>query len=638
MTIDILLDPYGAINNRENVCYVESPHDCEQVIDTIEQLHPGKSMEIVVHDRTVFRWFDAVRNNKDIEISSYSPVKELARRLSCLEAEIPEELREDPKSVVETRLLEYAEEFPRESSVSPSKWILKHLFSSQIWLDDNLNETSQVIALIADYAFGSSQESSHPVVLSFRKKRVSKWLQVGSKFANVIKWLFEGEPRKRSKLLILKRLVNKYPHEVQTQALGFDNGWHELSLLENVEHVSELVPLYYAKSMQIPQEFSNCIRDALVKSLDDNGLSTTIKCCSGVLKAEKRELQKYLRDHLEDIDSSWADDLSLLSNIFDQDEDSEDDFSLYLSQLIPRPLPTDLLQVWDWDLVYNWLRTDYMPYYSWCSLTNKVANTQKYVGQFGEWLEKFYPFARSNDAFAPNAIRNLIRPILNNACVLMIIVDALSWEDAVFFRKLLAAQGVKSSGFTGHICALPSETKIAKPAVVSGKPVTGDQSTGLKRYHALLSENLGLDLHEIAASTSSIMPLSDLITKEEKKAYLYLYNEMDKIIHEPRSIEMRRNAVKSCLEKFSEAIGHAVSEYEGIYRRKLAMIISSDHGYTELPHNINIVNRPINAWMSLTSVLHRARRKLIFRTNSLVLLKKERRCITQSPRGTLVLV
>jgi hypothetical protein len=71
-----------------------------------------------------------------------------------------------------------------------------------------------------------------------------------------------------------------------------------------------------------------------------------------------------------------------------------------------------------------------------------------------------------------------------------------------------------------------------------------------------------------------------------KQAYLYLFNEIDQLIHRPLSLEKRHAQIESALTVLASDIAEAYEEFNKIHGEVLGIVITSDHGFTEVLRDI----------------------------------------------------
>ena len=590
MTVNIILDSYN-IEKGDEFLHVNSQSDhilaLHQIDDSVDS---GIDLRIAVHNRAMFSWFDHYRSRKEISISLTDPCRELADLLGTTAEQLPTELRQDPWVIVKEGILDQAKQSPRTSNEDIFTWLLKTTLGT-IWADECLLNRSQLASLIEEYAFGRANNNLHPTILGFRDQKIKHWVNSGTPYSNVVQWLFKSDPCDRARALILRKVVEGYPHQVRIDSLQFGGRWAQLSELEDMKQILDVIDINKARQLKIPSSFSQVINDYLEAALEDQNILSVIECLSGVLQCEEHSIQYYLRRHSREIDSSWTEVLMKILEIFSKNVDSLD-FTKYLKKLIPIPVPSPLDSTSSWENVSAWLTGEYLPFYYWCSSVSRIEDTVECERDFENWLVNNYDSISRTNAYAPFALRGVISSYIGTNPIAIIIVDGMSWEHAGVLRNALALTDIKCLSNTGHISAIPTETRLSKPSLIAGKifsQIDPDEETD--EYASLLATVLNIEEREIGWGNSNTTSLEDLI-REPKKAYLFLYNEIDEVIHKAMSPESRQQHIERILAEIASEISAAARNFQSFFHKELSIIISSDHGYSELPNEVQLVRLP----------------------------------------------
>ena len=590
MTVNIILDSYN-IEKGDEFLHVNSQSDhilaLHQIDDSVDS---GIDLRIAVHNRAMFSWFDHYRSRKEISISLTDPCRELADLLGTTTEQLPTELRQDPWVIVKEGILDQAKRFPRSSNEDIFTWLLKTTLGT-IWADAHLLHRSQMTSLIEEYAFGRASNDLHPTILGFRDQKIQHWVNSGTPYSNVVQWLFKSDPCERARALILRKVVEGYPHQVQIDSLQFGGRWAQLSELEDMKQILDVIDINKAHQLQIPSSFSQVINDHLETALENRNILSIIECLSGVLRCEEHAIQNYLKKHNREIDFSWTEVLMKILEKFSTNVDNLH-FTKYVRKLIPTPAPSSLDSNSRWDNVSAWLTGEYLPFYYWCSSVSRIEDTVEREREFENWLVKNYDSISRTNAYAPYALRGVISSYIGTNPIAIIIVDGMSWENAGVLRNALALKDIKCLANTGHIGAIPTETRLSKPSLIAGKiysQIDPDEETD--EYASLLATVLNIEEREIGWGNSSTTSLEDL-TREPKKAYLFLYNEIDGVIHKAMSPESRQQHIERILADIASEISAAASNFQSFFHKELFIIISSDHGYSELPGEVQLVKLP----------------------------------------------
>jgi hypothetical protein len=587
MSVKVLLDPYG-LNNDDDALHVIGHDDHLSALRQITvAVANGDDLVIAVHNPGMFGWYDHLPSHGSVVVLPVDPAEELATALGVDCEALPSEIRQNPKAIVTEGLLPAAHTTPIRHGQDPLTWILQSTLGT-VWVDATLTAPSQIAAVIRECLRRERLTDVHPAVLQLRDKRIAQWIQAGSPFADVVRWLFDGHPVKRAQSLVLLHLARNYPHSVQVEALSCDGRWADLSLLQNAAGAIEALPLDLCKGMNIPAGYSQAIRAFLKKSLSESGLAA-VDALSGCLPVEVQSLRHYLGEHRGEINDAWLPVLQATLKRFADDPS----FSSYVRRLLPRCSPRSLDENSDWTSVRNWLAQEYFPYYQWCVAVNRLEDTTQAVTDFELWLLKNYDEITRCSTYAPFAFRQALDVHSFSSSTLLVIVDALSWSHVAMLHGQLAKVGVMCDAPSLRICALPSETSVAKPSLVAGRTHRQLQldTEGEMQYTQLLSESTGVPDERIVCGTSLKSNLIDLVQRPAA-LYLYLNNDVDQQIHKVATPETRYSLVERLLEELAQNLAAAAEAHLSIFGKKLAIVISSDHGYTELPRDVPTLSVP----------------------------------------------
>jgi hypothetical protein len=391
----------------------------------------------------------------------------------------------------------------------------------------------------------------------------------------------------------------KYPPQVQAEALEFDGLWAELSQFEDLEQAADPVPRELVTTLDMPVSFSAVIRSHLERGLSEGALGSVIPWLSGVLPLERDVLEGYLCEHASEIDDSWRGDLERLDQIFTEG-DADEGFLRFLKSALPVPEPEELSPDAEWDAVKQWFEHAYVPFHTWARSLGRMEETERSARAFEQWLLDNYDELSRTEAYAPYAARDILSSLVAKSPVLLIVADALSWEQSIHLRSLLLYEGTKHGQLTMHVGSIPTVTAVAKPALLRGQLPSQvelkHQGTGY--YAALLAEMLNLTQSDVGSSSSSEKALPDLL-REKKRVYLYLFNEIDHHLHRQLSLQAREEQIALAMNHLASAIGEARDVFKSRYGQALAVVIESDHGYTELPESsrVRLIDPPDgNCW------------------------------------------
>lgn len=590
MSVRILIDLYRTYDGA-GTYHVEKQLDYIRACRAIDQaLSRDERVDIALHNRAMQRWFDHYRGHNRIAIVVCDPCRMLARELNVSIQDLPIELRQDPQVIVSQELLARARERPIKNGESVLSWMLTNCLG-KVWAEELLHESSQVASVISELASGQVSRSIHPTILALRNRRIDSWRST-SQYAQIIQWLFDGAAQKRAESVMLCRLIWKYPQEVRLRALQFEGRWSELSALADLPAVMEMVALEMCAGLPIPSGYARTVYDFISDTLRDSSITTSSRFLSGCLVEEERALRNYLLDNLNIIDDSWSPALRDIARLFAASTKFEP-FVNFVRRLQPVPPPTRLMPDDPWAATQQWLEENYFPFFSWCSTVGRLWDTDASVREFEEWLLVNYDALTRTEAFAPYAAREILRTLSADSAILFVVVDGLPWIHVRHLEYLLSQLGLEHIDTSSHITTIPSTTSVAKPSLVRGQlpgQIQSEDYAGLN-YGDLFATALGVSQTDLHYATSFDTALVDIV-QTHKKAYLYLFNEIDQLIHQPLSQETRHSRIQQVLAGLVRDIHSAKQEFENTFREELVIVIASDHGFTEIPRDAPLVKLP----------------------------------------------
>jgi hypothetical protein len=380
-------------------------------------------------------------------------------------------------------------------------------------------------------------------------------------------------------------LVKAYPHHIRAEALKHGGRWAELSEITNIDDWVDHMPAGAADCIQVPPGYAHEVQSYLRRQLESVPFAEAVRCVSGAIPDEEVVLRSHIQRHLREIDKSWVPVLDDMSAHFQRFK-RHGEFAEYLRRVRPVSSPQCVELHWRWDEVADWLKASYFPFYSWCVAVGRIPDTASSVNSFEQWLLHNYDEITRSDGFAPFALREAISTFNGSVPVLVLVVDALSWPCADQLRVMLAEEGISNIDAQMQVSALPAVTFVAKPCLIRGQ-LPGqleDKDQGTQYYARLFAEALGVSPTQVACAASNDSGLQDVI-RERKTAYLYLYNELDYEIHRALSPDERRRRIRLVLRSLAVDVVDTCKRFSALHREELALLIVSDHGFTELPES-----------------------------------------------------
>ena len=591
MSVTLLIDVYSKQRSPEFI-HVDDRDSflmASRVIDNA--LLADGSLNVVLHNPAQIQWFDYYKGR--ISFSSYDPCAEFAETLGLNESMLPVEIVQDPKFIISAGLNEKAKIFPPSSLTNVSSWILEHSLDP-VWANERIDSYDQLASILL-YLVRRKNLKIHPTLQALRNTKIAYWKEA-SGLKRVIKWLFADDPARKAESLFFARLIWNYPHEIKLKALQFGNRWHDISLLEDYQSVIAQLPIQDCRELSLPSEIRLVINDYLTLTLNDNQLDSVISILSGISE-EEISIKLYLEKYFDTIDETWSDTLLELNRLFSHNQKSKT-FISYLQMLVPIRKPSTITVSMSWDEISNWLENEYFPYYRWCTALGKVNCTEQSVTNFENWLVHNYYTLTKTKAYAPYAVQPLIASRVSNSPVMHIILDCLPWIYAQYLQDKLRQRGIESIDTSMHVTTLPSITRIAKPSLIRGQlpgqlPAVLDQSS--KTYSELFSKSIKLEADDVLYSTSNETDIASMVTTR-KKAYLYLDNDIDGMAHRQINSDRRRSIIESHLNEIVDSVITARESHKLFYGTELSIVITSDHGFSELPDGNKVLAISEDEW------------------------------------------
>jgi len=273
------------------------------------------------------------------------------------------------------------------------------------------------------------------------------------------------------------------------------------------------------------------------------------------------------------------------------------DLAAALLGLIPPVVPQLDVEKFGWDEMAHWLEHQYFPYYGWSSGSGHVELTEAAVAAFEEWtLRNYDDLTWVENVYGPLALskdlRTLVGRGLTTVCV---VVDAMSWQDCLKLQAQLVKDQVATLQLRPILSPVPTLTDPAKPSMVRGQRPDQMLANELldSNYEALFAKNMSSDAHpKLLVGRSGKTTLSDL-TADEADLYLYFYDDLDaNVVHSSYASSIRLKRAGAVMVSLAGEIGEAMTAYRTRFGRPLALVLTSDHGYTELPKDCPVVKIP----------------------------------------------
>ncbi|GAB4190521.1 MAG: hypothetical protein OHK0022_03400 [Roseiflexaceae bacterium] len=239
----------------------------------------------------------------------------------------------------------------------------------------------------------------------------------------------------------------------------------------------------------------------------------------------------------------------------------------------------------------RWATGEYMPYFAWVVRATQPRDHQITCAErFADWVYERYPHWL-NDDDAPLARRQhgQLRDLLDRdpyTVVVWVVLDGMAWWHGDQLRTLSERQGLYAQEHVPAIAALPSITRIAKRALVTGISTTDIEQPTIAAAARAHFARVGVAAHV----TYRIHEALDTLHAGKLRCVLVLDNTIDELAHQSRDFTDTL-AIRGHLETVAAMLGQArqICTEQG---RLLRVLIGSDHGGALLPDDAAGITPP----------------------------------------------
>lgn len=581
--IEVIYDQFRLEKADGNDLEVEEADQYEMCLKRIQACaEVQQQLRVFVRNRGMYGWFDSMRKKYGCILRIKDPLKELSTLMN--NAPLPEFLGNKPELVVRLRLIEKASESPRKEGEPLDKWAMRLVLGS-VWCNEELVGDEQLLGIINWY-LDESKAVSHPAILQLANERLEHWAKSSQASAMLFRWLLP-EPFRRCRIIAWEQLLATYPKDRVAEWLQYDGIWAVLSQLPDRYR---LVPKWPGlPSVQLPPAIANSVRAFLKEEWENRSPFSALSHMFGGLDFEIGFILERLRLQLRQgraIDTVFYDRLAEVTNTNAQ--------VMELAQsLLPVSPPSSLSDHADISEVRHWLKEQYLPFYRSCARLRQLDLTVEAVTTFQVWFREHYPRLLVNGhGMAYRQIHGL-KVALKDRPVLLIVVDGLDYLTAeIELLPALIEKGFyPQEDMMPYFTFLPSETPIAKPAILRGKMPSQipEENPSAAYYGSLVQDAFGLEPTSIRAATNKDMSLEELLS-EPAQVYLYLDNRLDaELLHALFPAEIRQRKYADHMRQLAQALADGSLICEGLFGSELNVVIASDHGYTEIPESAKVI-------------------------------------------------
>jgi hypothetical protein len=262
-----------------------------------------------------------------------------------------------------------------------------------------------------------------------------------------------------------------------------------------------------------------------------------------------------------------------------------------LRHLVAPPVPVLPDAGWQDGRWLRWTIDEYMPYFGWIIRTNLPRDHQIVCAEaFGDWVYERYPhWCNDDDSPLARHQHSLLRELLERdpqAAVFWVVLDGMAWWHGEMARPLCEQHGLYTQEYLPAIAALPSITRIAKRALVTGVSTTDIEQPTIRAAAVAHFARIGLP----ARITYRMREALDALRAGDLRCVIVLDNVIDEAAHSRREFTDTQG-IRGHLEEIAAALGQAraICASQG---RRLHVLIGSDHGGTLLPDTARALPLP----------------------------------------------
>lgn len=597
--INIVLDLYGLSSDEMRDIVVE---DEQQYVDSRlkirEAIYKGNNLAVVVRNTRLANWYESLKDYSDsiVKVGVISPKSVLVEKLG-----LPDSLTMsfplDDSQIIGLNLIEKATTFPPRSRLVTQRemenWVLSVCIDS-CWSDSSAT-LSHLSKLVSFFLGESAALVSQSGLGELVRRRKEDWID--SSLGDAYRWLLE-EPDGNSFLVYSLQLLNGYEGPMQQKILAEITSKKRGQLIGRyVDQIPtceccDNVPSKIELSNIIEIKWKNTLRDRLryqmseIKGADraktlqqrfEQILSEAVVKMSGRIVGEVDALVIFIQENPSYFSKRL---FNLLSGKFYRFPERVKE----LEDLIPPDVPSLPKQNWDWARMSDWLQTEYIPYANW-SLRHvkKDRSLEECAKTYGDWLYHEYPRMKNDLTPLNHGTWHVIKNYIDDGYqVLWIIIDNLCWFYIKDVRAAFREKGFHptSTGVIAQLSMLPSETKMSKTALVSGKLPCQVDPDKFQKYQELFEQRCkegGIDSYRL---------IRDHQLKRGKlgthKVTCCIINKLDVSSHQ--GFFDFEDDVKNLLSNIAKYLRSFIPP--DMSSKKFCIVVSTDHGSCNIPNYV----------------------------------------------------
>jgi hypothetical protein len=577
MNLEVVLDPYK-IDKEGSSCIVETKEDYMKARLCIrDAILRDSAARIVIQNKGMIAWF------KDLDrfalFKNLSPADILKSLLN--RSNIPKIFIQQPKKIVDFNLIKLAQDNPIKPEQSSLDWILEATIRFP-WIKESIRDGSDVY-LILDWLIKNKGTSIDNVLVQLCIEKIMVWKR-DSPYKEFLNWL-AIDPFERAYIFCLSKLLQGYPDHKKALWLQTDGQWNIFCQLQNTSHWLRNIP--QVEGLTINPNLNIHVREYLQERLKEEGLILgIIDELSGKLEAEESAIYNYISS--SNIDKSEI-SLDIVNALQTKFKNSREKIQDLLNKLRPISPPPGISPNSNIDEVNIWIKK-YFQYRIWCQTVEREDLLDEHIKAFEDWVINNYnaQLFEKPEAFV-YGLRKTVYTLLEEGAVLFVIIDSLSWQWADYLIASLRKVGVYIEKEPDiRFSLLPSISEVSKSSIICGllpSDTKRPSSLNIEYYDQLFKHAYSKFVGEKVIATDSSDTLFGLL-REDSDIYLYLFNEIDEIVHQYNETELRDSKIKKTIDSLSDDIQYVLKKYDSFHKRRLRLVIIGDHGYLSLPKSI----------------------------------------------------
>lgn len=583
--VSILDDPYGVVDDGDVV--VRTQPDLILALAEIESASIEQTdLVVLLRNPALGRsLLTHMERLPGVRIEQLHPARSLAAALGVGMSELPRPVLEDPRFIVQSGLLDRVDELNAVMSHGVARAIVSVLVGSE-WASagapSDVRWVADIIGSLARFTPGAG------TLQLIQSEVLQDWSAMPHAHPAVRVLSASSDLHQLSRAFMCAAALRGYPTHLRLKTTAV--------LLEQAQDVgldetllAALVEAWSSGPVPVPASTAREAEQYVEQQLEAVGLAGVTDSVGGMLDSESRAIERHMRGcgRLSDEEESVA--RRIAASMY---RHGLADAARRVTDLIPPAGPKLDCPDTDWAEISDWVTGEYLPYYEWATSSGSLADLSESLDGWEQWVVREYADSTWDpERYSPLAVSKALREFTEvGVPVCLVVVDAMSWSGAMHLQAGIHGRSGQLLEITPGLAAVPTVTSVAKPAVVRGqKP---DQvvlsECAESDYLALFRENLGLPHDRVAMARSNDSTLADLLA-HKADAYVYFFDSLDLLVHQPLSSSIRRRQMQSALNGLADDIAASREDYLLRTGRHIALVVCSDHGYTELPDNSEVV-------------------------------------------------